>query len=254
MLRGMNDLRPIDALRADPVRAIRVAVGDLPAVRAKASRLLRTAQTLVDRDEIERRLARLEARGYLAGRPSVPQLLFGSYDMFRFALIPSSRIRNGLTGQRFWFHQLLRFLEDPASMLDPTGLLSERDTIVGHLMQVQHFDASYDLELLEMFDDGLARLETELVALLAGEHPRAATVRATVEDPRYHADLLAWTREFRALGPAADLAPEPTGPAEFARAEAQFGSLRGFLGYCLELPRDPHSLLDRALVVTSMPA
>lgn len=244
---------PFALQSTDPLGALRTAIGDAPAVRAKLDRLARTAQTLVDRDEIARRLARLEARGYLEGRPTVPQLLFGSWDMFRFALIPSSHIRNGLTGRRFWFHQLVRFLEDPASMLDPTGLLSERDTIVGHLMQVQHFNAAYDLELLEMFDDGLERLEEELVELLAGRHPRAATVRVTVEDPGYHAQLLEWTRAFRRLGPAADLDPEPTGPEAFARAEATFGTLKGFLGYCFELPRDPQVLLDRALALHELP-
>jgi hypothetical protein len=237
-----------------PLEALRLALGDGPAIRAKIDRLLRTAHTLVDHDEIARRLERLRERGYLSRDPTVWQLLFGSVDMFRFALIPSSHIRNGLEGRRFWLHQLARVLEDPASMLDPTGLLSERDTIIGHLMQVQHFNATYDLELLEMFDDGLARLEDELVLLLEGDHPRAATVRATVDDPSYHARLLEWTRQYRELGPDADLDPEPYGPEDFQRAEATFGTLRGYLGYCVALPQDPTVLLDRALALRELPA
>ena len=237
-----------------PLSAMRIAVGDATARAAKIDRLVRTAQTLVDREEIARRLARLEARGYLRDRPTVLQLLFGSYDMFRFALIPSSHIRNGLLGRRFWFHQLLRVLEDPASMLDPTGLLSERDTIIGHLMQVVHFSPTYDLELLEMFDDGLARLEAELVDMVDGTHPRAETMKVTVEDPGYHARLLDWTRAFREHGPAAHLSPTPMGPEEFGRAEATFGSLQGYLGYCLTLPTHPVALVDRALRVQEMPA
>ena len=82
-------------------------------------------------------------------------------------------------------------------MIDPTGFLSARDVIIGHVMQVVHANPRYDLELLASFEDGLAEMESQVVAMLAGSHPRARSIGAIVEDPGYHARLLEYVRAFR---------------------------------------------------------
>jgi hypothetical protein len=150
-------------------------------------------------------------------------------------------------GISFGFHSLLRLLDDPVSMIDPTGLLSERDTIVGHVMQVVHLNPIYDLQLLEAFPDGLAELERQVREMLDGTHPRAGSISAIVEDPAYHARLLDYVRRFRidrdALPPVrANLLRADPG---FAAAEALFATLPGFLSYCVQLPRSPVALLAR---------
>ena len=83
-------------------------------------------------------------------------------------------------------------------MIDPVGLLSDRDTIVGHVMQVVHLNPIFDLQLIQMFDDGLEDFERQVEAMLAGTHPRHRTIAAIVEEPDYHARLLDYVRRFRA--------------------------------------------------------
>ena len=85
-----------------------------------------------------------------------------------------ARLLRAAQGISFGFHQLLRVLDDPVSMIDPTGFLSERDTMIGHLMQVTHLNPIYDVQLLQAFPDGLDELERQLEAMLAGRHPRRA--------------------------------------------------------------------------------
>ena len=82
-------------------------------------------------------------------------------------------------------------------MVDPTGFLSERDTIIGHVMQVVHLNPVYDLQIIQMFPNGLAELERQVEAMVAGTHPRHRTIGAIVEDPGYHARLLEYVRRFR---------------------------------------------------------
>ena len=64
------------------------------------------------------------------------------------------------------FHNLRRFLAGPATMLDPVGLFSPRDTIVHHVLQTFHRHPVYDLALL-------ARARGRL-----GQHGRAGRRRA----------------------------------------------------------------------------
>ena len=130
-------------------------------------------------------------------------------------------------------------LDDPVSMLDPTGFLSDRDTIVGHVMQVVHLNPVYDLQLIQMFPDGLEDFERQVQAMVDGTHPRARTIGAIVEDPDYHARLLDYVQRFRrdpdTPPPVRDEQTLRADPA-FAAAERQFATLPGFIQYCNRLP------------------
>ena len=141
-------------------------------------------------------------------------------------------------------------------MIDPTGLLSARDTIIGHVMQVVHLNPIYDLQLLECFDDGVAELERQVEQMLAGVHPRQGTIAAIVEDPGYHARLLGYVRAYRADPAAAppvrqeqSLRADPV----FAAAERTFSTLPGFVRYCTRLPTSPAALLRRLVTVATFP-
>ena len=235
---------------------IRTALGGPREVAAKLRRVGRTARLWVDRGEIDRRLATLERRGYIRARPTTLQLLFGSLDMFRFVITPASRDYYAQRGIDFGLHQLLRILDDPVSMIDPTGFLSERDTIIGHVMQVVHLNPVYDCQLLQMFPDGLDALERQIEQMLAGTHPRARTIAAIVEEPDYHARLLEYVRAYRR---------DPTTPAlvrtaqtlrddaSFAAAERTFATLPGFIAYCHGLPTRFGALVRRARALHRFP-
>src|SRR5687768_2301928 len=211
-----------------PLRLLLRAVGGPRAVAGKARRLAETLRLYANADEIPGRLRQLEERGLIRGRPSRMQLVFGGLDMLRFMIEPAARDYYRQRGISFGFHQLLRVLDDPVSMVDPTGFLSARDTIIGHLMQVVHLNPVYDLQLLECFDDGLDELERQIARMIDGTHPRHATIAAIVEDAGYHARLAAYVRQYRA-----DRATPPPVRQEqslradpvFARAEETFATL-----------------------------
>ncbi len=243
-------------LTASPVQLLREALGDRRAIRQKLSRVGRTARLWLNRDELERRMRCLEEAGYVSERPSRAQLAYGALDMLRFVIVPAARDYYGKQGIDFNFHQVLRFLDDPVSLMDPTGILSERDTIIGHLLQVTHLNPIYDLQLMDMWSDGLEELERQVSAMVNGTHPRARTIGAVIEDPGYHQRLLQYVRRYRADRRVPDLVRDQATIREdehFAAAERTFATLPGYLEYCRRLPRDPRRLLRRHLTLTRFP-
>ena len=243
-------------LTASPWRLMAQAVGGPRQIGGKLARLARTLRLYVDGDEIDRRLRTLEAKGYVNGRPTRLQLLFGGLDMVRFVIEPASRDYYRQKGISFGFHQLLRVLDDPVSLLDPTGFLSERDTIVGHVMQVVHLNPVYDLQLIQMFPDGLEDFERQVAAMVDGTHPRRATIGAIVEDPDYHRRLLDYVRRFRAdpdTPPPVRQEQTLRADPHFAAGERQFATLPGFIAYCHRLPTGAGTLWRRLRTVDRYP-
>lgn len=243
-------------LRASSLQLVRSAVGGPTQIAGKVRRLARTLRIWADPRELPRRLDCLQAQGLIHLRPNRWQLFFGGLDMVRFVIEPAAREYYTSKGIRFGFHQLLRVLDDPVSLIDPTGFYSDRDTIIGHVMQVVHLNPIYDLQILQMFDDGLAELENQVAAMVAGTHPRSDTIGAIVEDPDYHARLLAYVRRYRAGDGAAPpvreqgaLRLDPT----FAAAERTFATLPGFITYAAALPPDWPTLLRRMRGIDRFP-
>jgi hypothetical protein len=222
-----------------PLRLLRTALGGPREIRGKLVRAGRTLRLWVSQRELDRRFVTLQRKGLIPARPTRAQLLFGGLDMLRFLITPAARDYYAQRGISFGFHQVLRVLDDPVSMIDPVGLLSDRDTIVGHVMQVVHLNPIFDLQLIQMFDDGLEDFERQVEAMVAGTHPRYHTIAAIVEEPDYHQRLLDYVRRFRADPRTAPLVRgEQTLRADpvFAAAERTFATLPGFIGYCLRLP------------------
>lgn len=237
-------------------RLVRDAIGGPREVAAKAARLGRTLRIWLDRREVDRRLARLEALGFIDRRPSRSQLFFGALDMLRFVIEPASRDYYRQRGVSFGFHQLLRWLDDPVSLVDPTGFFSDRDTIVGHVMQVVHLNPVYDLQIIQMFEDGLEDFERQVEAMVAGTHPRARTIGAIVEDPGYHARLLEYVRRYRSDRTTPPLVrDEQTLRADphFAAAERTFAELPGYIAYCNRLPDSIPALWRRLRATERFP-
>jgi hypothetical protein len=241
---------------ASPIRLVLTAVGGPRQIAGKLARLARTARLWLDRGEIRRRLRTLAAHGTIDCQPATWQVFFGGLDMLRFVIEPAARDYYRQKGISFGFHQLLRVLDDPVSMIDPTGFLSDRDTIIGHVMQVVHLNPIYDLQLLTMFPDGPDALEAQLEAMLAGTHPRARTIGAIVEDPGYHARLLDYVRRWRrdpATPPLVRQEQTLRADPRFAAAERTFATLPGFLAYCTRLPEEPRRLWRRLRTLDAFP-
>jgi len=243
---------------ADPVRTPRLsasawslvgqAIGGPRQWAGKVVRLARTLRIWLDRREVERRLESLRRQGLIEACPPRRALFFGGLDMLRFMIEPAARDYYRQKGIGFGFHQLLRILDDPVSMIDPTGFMSDRDTIVGHVMQVVHLNPVYDLQLVQMFDDGLEDLERQVQDMVEGSHPRARSIGAIVEEPGYHERLLEFVRAYRrdpASAPPIRKVESLRGDPHFDAAERTFHTLPGFIAYCDALPRRWGDLLRR---------
>jgi hypothetical protein len=233
--------------RERPLTLIRRTIGDREAIRGKVNRATYAIANYVNPKRIEGRLSNLRALGYIGGNPNRTQLVFGSLDMFRFFIIPCAADYYRSKDIRFVFHALLRFLDDPASMMDPTGFMSHRDAIIGHLMQVTHADPIYDLQLLSAIPEGLDELERQILQILDGTHPRAESIGAIIEDAGYHERLLAHVREFRAdpAGCKPLLRENVSNNPRFAAIAETFGDLPSAIGYFASLPNRPGPALRR---------
>jgi len=243
-------------LRASAPKLILAAIGGPKEIAGKLRRMVQTAALWANPAEIPDRLERLRARGYVETPPTRAQMIFGGLDMVRWVIEPAARDYYAQKGISFNLHQVLRFLDDPVSLIDPTGFLSARDAIIGHVMQVVHLNPIYDLQLLECFDDGLDEIEAQVRAMIDGTHPRQRTIAAIVEDPGYHARLLDYVVRFRAdRGAAPPVRQEQTLRADpvFAAAERTFATLPGFVRYAAKLPRSPLALARRLATLKHFP-
>ncbi|PRQ04548.1 hypothetical protein ENSA5_06720 [Enhygromyxa salina] len=238
-----------------PLKLLRRTLGDRKSIRGKLRRAGYALANYAFPKRIEPRLGKLRTLGYIGADPNRTQLLFGSVDMFRFFIVPCAADYYRSKEITFVFHALLRFLDDPASMMDPTGFMSHRDAIIGHLMQVTHADPIYDLQLLAAIDDGLDELERQIVQILDGTHPRSKSIGAIIEDPDYHRRLLEHVREFKAnpAGCKPLLRENVANNPHFAEIADTFGDLPSAIGYFASLPDRPLPALLRLLRTREFP-
>jgi hypothetical protein len=241
-------------LTASPLKLIADAAGTPAEIAAKTRRLATILAGYADGADLDARLLQLKSRGYIESIPTRAQLAAGAHDMVRFWIVPAAADYYASKGIGFRFHQVLRFLDEPASLADPVGFFSTRDGIIGHLMQVVHANPLYDFQLLEMFDDGLDQLELQLDQMIAGTHPRARSIGAIVEEPDYHARLLAFTRAWRQDPTVPPMLRENVaGNDTLAPLERTFGTLPAAMRYMNRLPATVPGALRHALTVTTFP-
>jgi hypothetical protein len=127
---------------------------------------------------------------------------------------------------------------------------------MGHVMQVVNLNPVYDLQLLQMFPDGLDEFERQIEQMIAGTHPRARTIGAVVEDADYHRRLLDYVRRYRRDPTTPPLVREEQtlrADPHFAAAERTFATLPGFIAYANRLPRDFRTLRRRLRALKRFP-
>lgn len=240
--------------RERPLTLMRRAAGDRRDVANKLRRLARALRTIADAPALDARLERLRALGYVEQVPTRLQLLVGSIDMLRFWITPAAAEYYASQDIHFGFHQILRILEEPASMVDPTGLFTERDVIIDHLLQVTHANPAYDLQLLESHPDGIEELLRQAEAASVGAHPKQAQLEAIIEDGAYYERLLGYVRDFSrdrfALPPLRDNIQSP----KWAAIEQTFGTLPAALRYCSHMPSRPLAAARHLLFVRAFRA
>lgn len=222
----------------------------------KLARLAYALKNQLFRTEIDARLERLHDTGLIDRIPNRVQLVVGSLDMFRFFILPAANDFYTQQGFGFGFHSVLRFLDDPASVVDMTGLASHQDAIIGHLMQVVHANPIYDLQLLESIDGGLEELTLQLGQMIDGTHPRARSIGGIVEDPTYHARLLAFVEQYKSdprnVKPM--LRDNVRDNPSFLELQRTFGSLPSTMRYFCTLPITWRDGLHHLRTVRSFPS
>jgi len=186
---------------------------------------------------VRERLERLKGLGHIEVVPRMSQLLVAARDQMIIGATAETRIFYRSQGIPWVFHNLRRFLAGPATMLDPAGLFSPRDTVIHHVLQTFHRHAVYDLVLLRGFPDGLEEMERQMAELTAGTHPHQRALTSLIEDGAYHARLPEDIRAFKA-NPLAPARPIPDGLLEdpmLMLAVDQFKDLRGYTNYASRL-------------------
>ena len=183
------------------------------------------------------RFERLRALGHVDVVPSWAQAVLAGRDQMMLSASEETKLFYASQGLPWIFHNARRFLSGPATMLDPIGLFSPRETIVEHVLQTFHRHPVYDLVLLRAHEGGLDAMERGVAALAAGTHPNTRALRSLVEDGAYHARLPAEVAAFRA-DPLVAARPIPEGLVDDSHMMLtmdQFKDLRGFARYASRL-------------------
>ncbi|MEO8214802.1 MAG: hypothetical protein ABI560_16495, partial [Myxococcales bacterium] len=148
----------------------------------RAKQLLQLLVAFVRPGLVRARLERLRALGHIEVIPSTAQILVAARDQMFLGAIKETKMFYRSQGIPWFFHNLRRFLSGPATVLDPAGLFSPRDTIVHHVLQTFHRHPVYDLVLLRGFPDGLDAMERQSEEILAGTHRHQRALASLIED------------------------------------------------------------------------
>jgi hypothetical protein len=186
---------------------------------------------------VRQRLERLRALGHIEAVPGLAQLLVAARDQMILSASAETRIFYQSQGIPWIFHNLRRLIANPATMMDPAGLFSPRDTIVHHVLQTFHRHPIYDLVLLRGFPDGLDEMERQTAQLMAGTHPHQRALTSLIEDGAYHPRLPEEIRSFRA-DPLQPARPIPAGLVDdphLMLGMDQFKDVRGYTSYAARL-------------------
>jgi hypothetical protein len=219
----------------------RLLLDVLTGVRANVAKVVQLIGLIVGylRPAVLRgRFERLKALGHVDVVPTWAQAVLAGRDQMMVSASEETKLFYRSQGIPWIFHNARRFLSGPATMLDPIGLFSPRETIVEHVLQTFHRHPVYDLVLLRAHEGGVESLARQADEIVAGTHPHQRALTSLIEDGAYHARLPREIAEFVAdpLEPAR-LIPEGLVPdAHMMLAMDQFKDMRGFARYASRLP------------------
>jgi len=227
-------------------RLVADVVGGLRANLDKLVQLVGLGAAYLRPSVLRRRFERLRALGHVDGVPSWAQAVLAGRDQMMLSASEETKLFYASQGIPWIFHNARRFLSGPATMLDPIGLFSPRETIVEHVLQTFHRHPVYDLVLLRAHEGGVEALARGVERLNAGTHPHGRALESLIEDGSYHARLPGEIAAFAAdpLAPARPIPEGLVGDAHMMLAMDQFKDMRGFARYASRLEATvPRALL-----------
>lgn len=212
-------------------------IGGWTQLRDRFSQFFQLLIAFLRPKRVRARLERLRVLGHIDVVPTTAQVLVAARDQMFLGAVKETEMFYRSQGIPWVFHNVHRFLSGPATVLDPAGLFSPRDTIIHHVLQTFHRHPVYDLVLLRGFPDGLEAMERQAEQILAGTHPHQRALASLIEDGSYHARVIDQIKRFRA-DPFLAAEPIPRGLVEdplLMLAMEQFKDLRGFTNYAARL-------------------
>src|SRR3569623_3261111 len=118
---------------------------------ARTSQVLALLEAYLRPRQLRGRLERLRELGHIRALPTIPQLLVAARDQIILSASEETKLFYRSQGIPWVFHNLRRFLSGPATVLDPAGFFSPRNTIIHHVMQTFHRHQVVDQVLLRGF-------------------------------------------------------------------------------------------------------
>lgn len=187
---------------------------------------------------VRKRLERLAELGHIHELPTTAQMMVAARDQMMLSAVEETKAFYRSQGIPWMFHNIRRFVAGPATMLDPMGLFSPRNTIVEHVLQTFHRHPVYDFVLLRAHETGMEEMERQARAVLDGSHPASCALRSLIEDGSYHRRLLDDIKEFN-TDPFVPARPIPDGLVAdcfMMLGMDQFKDIQGFTSYAARLP------------------
>jgi hypothetical protein len=236
--------RPRLSLLADVLVGVRQNVDKLVQLLGLVTALFRPGL-------VRRRLERLRALGHVDTTASVSQLLVAARDQMIVSAAEETRLFYRSQGIPWIFHNLRRFIAGPATMLDPVGLFSPRETIIHHVLQTFHRHPVYDLVLLRAHPQGVEEMARQAQAIVDGTHPHQRALTSLIEDGSYHQRLPHDVAAFVAdpLAPARPIPPGLVDDPAMMMAMDQFKDIAGYVRYAARLRVGPLQALTAWLAV-----
>jgi hypothetical protein len=186
---------------------------------------------------VRRRFERLRELGHIDVVPTWAQAVVAGRDQMMVSASEETKLFYASQGIPWIFHNARRFLSGPATMLDPIGLFSPRDTLIHHVLQTFHRHPVYDLVLLRAHAGGVEEMARQAALLAAGTHPHQRALTSLIEDGAYHARVPLEIAAFREdpLAPARLIPDGLVASPHMMLAMDQFKDLRGFARYAARL-------------------
>jgi hypothetical protein len=193
---------------------------------------------LVDAAKVERRLDEIARSGLVPRVPNAWQIALGVLRMWHRLIFRSEEIGTSQSRPRpTWRARLLDFrplrfpfllAERAIAPLDSSGLLSDRERVLRHLVGAHHEGAQfvYDLEMLSVDPGAFEELVRRTREVIENDTPRARWLRDLTVYEGYHEALLAAAE--RAL----------RGELEYPEERADDPDTRfvAYLGWCARQP------------------
>lgn len=199
---------------------------------------------LVRPSRVEASLERVATSRLVPTPPNLWQVLLGVVRMQHRVLFRSDTVGTchadpvrGSWRARLLANRALRlpFLlaERAVAPLDHSGLVSDRDRIVRHLLGAHHDGEQflYDFALLALHDGALEELVLRARAVVDGTDPRSTWLRDLTVYERYHERLLEAAQQ--ALREGVTMSPETAADPDI--------SLTGYLSWCASQPDTPEA-------------